>query len=150
MRADTICRAVFPRVSPNNGRPGNLLTQAIATSDPDDFGMMRPAQLFGALNWRLEKAPGQRIDRWPSPLAITPEYEAEALRDMIRADAWAVEHFAQFLTMVEEVTSDNPKAPRRDHCGRGRGHQVDRPRHGSLWRPHAPCRSRSEASSPIR
>ena len=93
----------------NNGRPGNLLTQAIATSDPDDFGMMRPAQLFGALNWRLEKAPGQRIDRWPSPLAITPEYEAEALRDMIRADAWAVEHFAQFLTMVEEVTSDNPK-----------------------------------------
>ena len=39
-----------------------------------------------------------------------PEYEAEALRDMIRADAWAVEHFAQFLTMVEEVTSDNPSA----------------------------------------
>ena len=93
----------------NNGRPGNLLTQAIVTSDPDDFGMMRPAQLFGALNWRLEKAPGQMIDRWPSPLAVAPEYEAEALRDMIRADAWAVEHFAQFLTMVEEVTSDNPK-----------------------------------------
>ena len=29
----------------NNGRPGNLLTEAIVTSDPDDFGMMRPAQL---------------------------------------------------------------------------------------------------------
>lgn len=93
----------------NNGRPGNLLTQAIATSDSDDFGMMRPAQLFGALNWCLEKAPGQMIDRWPSPLAIAPAYQAEALRDMVRADAWAVEHFAQFLTMVEEVTADNPK-----------------------------------------
>ena len=57
----------------NNGRPGNLLTQAIATCDPDDFGMMRPAQLFGALNWCLEKAPGQMIDRWPSPLAIAPD-----------------------------------------------------------------------------
>lgn len=93
----------------NNGRPGNLLTQAIATCDPDDFGMMRPAQLFGALNWCLEKAPGQMIDRWPSPLAIAPDYQADALRDMVRADGWAVEHFAQFLTMVEEVTADNPK-----------------------------------------
>lgn len=93
----------------NNGRPGNLLTQAIATSDPDDFGMMRPAQLFGALNWCLEKAPGQMIDRWPSPLAIAPDYQADALRDMVRADVWAAEHFAQFLTMVEEVTADNPK-----------------------------------------
>lgn len=93
----------------NNGRPGNLLTEAIATSDPDDFGTMRPAQLLGALNWRLEKAPGKTIGRWAAPLEVAPGFEADALRDMVRGDAWAVAHFAEFLAMVEQVTAPTPK-----------------------------------------
>ena len=93
----------------NNGRPGNLLTEAIATSDPDDFGTMRPAQLLGALNWRLEKAPGKTIGRWAAPLEVAPGFEADALREMVRGDAWAVAHFAEFLAMVEQVTAPAPK-----------------------------------------
>lgn len=88
----------------NNGRPGNLLTEAIVTSDPDDFGMMRPAQLLGATSWRLKKAPSQTLNQWSSPLEVDPGFEAEALQAMIKANAWAASIFPKFLTMVEEVT----------------------------------------------
>ena len=93
----------------NNGRPGNLLTEAIATSDPDDFGMMRPAQFLGARNWSLKKAPSQTLPRWAAPLEVTQDFETDALRDMVKNDAWAVAHFAEFLTMVEQVTDETPK-----------------------------------------
>ena len=93
----------------NNGRPGNLLTEAIATSDPDDFGMMRPAQFLGARNWSLKKASSQTLPRWAAPLDVTQDFEADALSDMVKNDAWAVAHFAEFLAVVEQVTDETPK-----------------------------------------
>lgn len=35
----------------NGGREGNQLTHAIVTEDPDTYGSLRPAQLFGAPFW---------------------------------------------------------------------------------------------------
>jgi len=93
----------------NNGRPGNLLTQAITTSDSDDFGSMRPAQLFGAVNWRLETAPGKRTDQWAAPLDVDPDFHADALRQMVKDDPWAADHLPDFLSMVEQVTAEKPK-----------------------------------------
>lgn len=93
----------------NNGRPGNILTQAIATSDADDFGGLRPAQLFGAVNWALEKAPSKNIEQWAPPLEIHPDFTAEALAEMVKADAWASEHLPAYLSMVEQVTAETAK-----------------------------------------
>ncbi len=97
---------LFQRVSPTMG-DGNLLTQAIATSDPDDFGMMR-LQFLGARNWSRLKAPSRSTNS-VGGAAVLRDFEADALRDMVRADAWAVAHFAEFLTMVEQVTDETFK-----------------------------------------
>jgi hypothetical protein len=93
----------------NSGRPGNQLTQAIVTSDPDDFVPYRPAQLYGALEWSLRKAPGSRLDPWVTPLEIRPEFEAAALLEYVRADAWAAAVLPQFLTMLDEALATPPK-----------------------------------------
>ncbi len=93
----------------NNGRPGNLLTEAITTSDSDDFGAMRPAQLFGAENWRLEKAEGKSVPQWAAPLKVSPDFEAESLCTMVKNDPWAREHLAEYLSMIEQVTAAEPK-----------------------------------------
>ncbi|MBL7489628.1 hypothetical protein I6A60_05490 [Frankia sp. AgB1.9] len=93
----------------NSGRPGNQLTQAIVTSDLDDFVPYRPAQLYGALTWNLAKAPGAQLDPWTSPLEIRPEFEAAALMEYLRADTWAVGVLPQFLTMLDGVLADEPR-----------------------------------------
>ncbi len=93
----------------NNGRPGNLLTEAVTTSDSDDFGSMRPAQLFGAENWRLEKVEGKSVPQWAAPLKVSPDFESESLCAMIKDDPWAQEHLAEYLSMIEQVTAAEPK-----------------------------------------
>lgn len=93
----------------NNGRPGNLLTQAITTSESDDFGAMRPAQLFGAVKWDLKKAADKHIGQWATPLEIASEFEADALCQMVKSDTWATKHLTDFLSMIEQVTAADPK-----------------------------------------
>ncbi|EIV94662.1 hypothetical protein [Frankia sp. QA3] len=93
----------------NSGRPGNQVTQAIVTSDPDDFVPYRPAQLYGALEWSLEKALGSRLDPWVTPLEIRPEFEVASLQEYVRDDEWAVAVLPQFLTMLDEVLAAEPK-----------------------------------------
>ncbi|MBX6388710.1 MAG: hypothetical protein IRZ08_06885 [Frankia sp.] len=92
----------------NSGRPGNQLTQVIVTSDLDDFVPYRPAQLFGARNWRLEKAPSSRIIPWATPLEVRPEFEATALREYVLADEWAAEVLPRFLTMIDQTLGADP------------------------------------------
>lgn len=45
------------------GREGNQLTHAIVTDDPAAYGLVRPAQLFGAPFWTVEPAPDTRCPR---------------------------------------------------------------------------------------
>ncbi|MFV0459460.1 MAG: hypothetical protein ACK5MT_11920 [Actinomycetales bacterium] len=93
----------------NNGRDGNQLTQTIVTSDPDDFVPYRPAQLYGATEWTLEKAPSTAIDPWITPLEIKPEFEVAALEAMVTEDEWASTVLPHFLTMIEEAVAVEPK-----------------------------------------
>lgn len=93
----------------NNGRPGNVLTEAIVTGDPDDLGGFRPAQLFGAVNWQLEKAASRSLEAWAAPLEIQEEFQSEALRAMVLDDPWAMAELPAFLTMVEQVSDPTPK-----------------------------------------
>ncbi|MEV4346690.1 GTPase-associated protein 1-related protein [Actinoplanes sp. NPDC049596] len=45
---------------PTGGREGNQLTHAIATDDPGAYGLVRPAQLFGAPFWTTVPAPAKQ------------------------------------------------------------------------------------------
>lgn len=92
----------------NSGRPGNQVTQVITTSDPDDFIPYRPAQLYGALQWTLEKAPGPDPDPWVTPLEVRPEFEVDALQEMVTGDAWATRVLPHYLTMIDAALGPTP------------------------------------------
>lgn len=93
----------------NNGRPGNQITQAIVTSDPDDFVPYRPAQLYGAAEWTLEKAPSSTADAWVTPLEIRPEFEVPALEALVASDEWAASVLPYYLTMMDAAIAAEPK-----------------------------------------
>ncbi|GHC76058.1 hypothetical protein GCM10007079_12010 [Nocardiopsis terrae] len=92
----------------NSGRPGNQVTQVIATSDPDDFVPYRPAQLYGALQWNLEKASGPEPAPWVTPLEVRPEFEVDALQEMVGGDEWAARVLPQYLTMIDASLGSAP------------------------------------------
>jgi hypothetical protein len=93
----------------NSGRPGNQITQAIVTSDSDDFVPYRPAQLYGAAEWALEKAPSSASDAWVTPLEIRPEFEVAALEALVARDEWAASVLPYYLTMIDAATAAEPK-----------------------------------------
>ncbi len=95
--------------STNSGRPGNQITQAIVTSDPDDLVPYRPAQLYGATEWTLEKAPGIASNPWVTPLEIRPEFEVAALEALVRGDEWGGTVLPHFLTMIDAAMAAEPK-----------------------------------------
>ena len=92
----------------NSGRPGNQLTQAIITSDPDDLVPYRPAQLYGATGWTLERAPGPSSDAWVTPLEVRPEFELAALETLVISDEWAVSVLPHYLTMIDAAIAAEP------------------------------------------
>ncbi|CUR58045.1 conserved hypothetical protein [metagenome] len=93
----------------NSGRPGNQITQAIITSDPDDFVPYLPAQLYGAVDWTLEKAPASASDTWVTPLEIRPEFEVAALEALVTSDDWAASVLPHYLTMIDAAVGAEPK-----------------------------------------
>lgn len=91
-----------------SGRPGNQLTQVIVTSDPDDFVPYRPAQLYGAVGWTLEKSQGTASDPWVTPLEIRPEFEVSALEKLITLHEWAASILPHYLTMIDAAVAAEP------------------------------------------
>lgn len=92
----------------NSGRPGNQLTQTIVTSDTGDFVPYRPAQLYGAREWTLEKAARSELRAWVTPVELRPEFEVSALEEVVRADEWAAWVLPHFLTMLGEAVATEP------------------------------------------
>lgn len=93
----------------NSGRSGNQITQVIVTSDPDDFVPYRPAQLYGAADWTLEKAPRSSLDAWVTPVEIRPEFEVAALNALVSSNEWATSVLPHYLTMIDAATAAEPK-----------------------------------------
>lgn len=86
-------------------RQGNQVTQAITTTDRDDFGTYRPAQLYGAVRWDLQKSPDQHPAPWAAPLEISPEFEAQALQQLVAGSPAARALFPRFLTAIENAAA---------------------------------------------
>ena len=84
------------------GRPGNQLTQTLVSSDGVDFVPYRPAQVFGAARWTIQKAGSKLLDAWATPLEIDGEFEVAELKRTLLTDSWAHRSFAAYLTMVEQ------------------------------------------------
>lgn len=92
-----------------SGRPGNQLTQVIVTSENSDFVPYRPAQLFGAAEWSLTKAASRESAPWVTPLQISQEFEAHALRDLVLSDAWSSAILPHFITMIDAATASESR-----------------------------------------
>lgn len=93
----------------NNGRRGNQLTQAAVTGAADDLQPHRPAQLYGAKHWALEKADGTVCEPWFAPLELDPAFEAEALLSALRNDPWMLQTLPAFLSMITDALAAHPK-----------------------------------------
>lgn len=88
----------------HNGRRGNQLTQAALTRSADDLGAHRPAQILGAVNWRLEKAASASSETWTAPLELSPAFETEAILELLE-DEWVRGVLPSYLTMLEQTHS---------------------------------------------
>lgn len=90
----------------NSGRSGNQLTQTVVTREEDDIHPYRPAQIWAARNWRLEKAPSSRSEKWFAPLEIDEAFEGEALIAMLREDPWAAATLPLYLSMLHAALDE--------------------------------------------
>ncbi len=89
-----------------SGRPGNQLTQAIATSDPYDILPLRPAQLFSTPMWSCVRPQTQELPAWSPPLEIASEFEVGFLHELVADDSWSRSALASILTMLEQTQSE--------------------------------------------
>ncbi|WP_409430728.1 hypothetical protein ACJEIK_28255 [Mycobacterium sp. SMC-16] len=92
-------------------RPGNQITQTIATADSDDFVPYRPAQLYAASQWQLSRETGgKQIAAWPTPLEIDAAYEPDELKAaLVTGSPFGASFLPRFLTMVEQAVADPGK-----------------------------------------
>lgn len=93
----------------NNGRRGNQLTQAIVTDSVEDLQPYRPAQLYAAQHWQLQKADSKACEQWFAPVEIDSSFEDEALLDALRDDPWMWQTLPTFLTMIADAISGQHK-----------------------------------------
>lgn len=88
-----------------SGRPGNQISQAVVTNDVIDILPVRPAQLYSAPNWRLEKVTGTYLEGWQTPLEVAPEFDVEGLRELATSDPRLARLLPVVLTMGEQAAA---------------------------------------------
>ncbi|MDQ1292766.1 MAG: hypothetical protein QG608_646, partial [Actinomycetota bacterium] len=70
----------------SGSREGNQVTHAVVTRDPESYGLVRPAQLFGADWWIPEPVEGTVCPPVGFPRALEPglgDFDLERLRDFV-------------------------------------------------------------------
>ncbi|MGC5031774.1 GTPase-associated protein 1-related protein [Micromonospora sp. DT229] len=93
----------------NGGREGNQLTHGIVTTDPADYGEVRPAQLFGAPFWTGTPAP--TTDCPPVPVGWTPgPITVPAVQEFVRDTPRGVELLVALLSTLHRL--DEPDGRR--------------------------------------
>ncbi|MDQ3152487.1 MAG: GTPase-associated protein 1-related protein [Actinomycetota bacterium] len=86
-------RGVYLGAEANGVREGNQFTHAVTTVDPEDYGLIRPAQLWDAPWWSVQPATSTECD----PIAAQPEqgpWGIDAIREWVLgqpdAEDWLV------------------------------------------------------------
>jgi hypothetical protein len=92
----------------NGSREGNQLTHSVITNDPDDYGLVRPAQLFGAQFWTSEPIDGTACppveDLQPGP------FDASSIQEFVAAHADGARLLGALVTTLQHV--QEPQARR--------------------------------------
>ncbi len=86
----------------NGTREGNQFTHAVITRDPADYGLVRPAQLWGAPWWACEPAPATAL----TELAAHPEpgpLDVETVRDRVRAAEGGQARLTALLSAIHHL-----------------------------------------------
>ena len=88
----------------NGSREGNQLTHSIVTTDPETYGLVRPAQLFDAPFWTTVAAPGtscpQVADGWqPGP------FDAESAQRFVSTGPGGADRLIALLSAVDRLRS---------------------------------------------
>jgi hypothetical protein len=86
----------------NGGREGNQLTHGIITRNPAAYGLIRPAQLFGAPFWTVEPATSTTCepvaDGWePGP------FDAEEAQEFVLAAARGADRLRALVSVLDRV-----------------------------------------------
>jgi hypothetical protein len=93
----------------NGGREGNQLTHGIVTADPAAYGLVRPAQLFGAPFWTAEPAGTTSCqpvaDGWePGP------FDAEAAQEFVLAEPRGADRLRALVSALDRAgEADAPR-----------------------------------------
>jgi len=87
------------------GREGNQLTHALATSDPAAYGLVRPAQLFGASFWTTVPAPTKECPALAAGWQPGPFGVPEAQR-FVRAQERGADLLAALLSELRRTDRD--------------------------------------------
>lgn len=86
-------RGVYLGSEVNGAREGNQFTHAVATVDPEAYGLIRPAQLWDAPWWSVQPAAGTECDPVPTPPEQGP-WGIDAIREWVLgqpdAEEWLV------------------------------------------------------------
>jgi hypothetical protein len=75
-------RGIYLGREANGVREGNQFTHAVATADADAYGVIRPAQLWGAPWWSERPAPGTECDPVDAEPEIGP-WGVDAVREWV-------------------------------------------------------------------
>src|SRR5262249_55629546 len=89
-------------------REGNQLTHSVITTDPDAYGLLRPAQLFGAQFWRSEPVDGTSCP--PVEDVQTGPFDASSIQEFVAAQGDGAGLLGVLVTTLEPV--QQPKARR--------------------------------------
>lgn len=94
----------------NGTRQGNQFTHAVVTRDPADYGLVRPAQMWGAPWWAVEPASGTGLASLPAHPAPGP-LDTETVRDRVREAPDGEERLVALLSAVHHLADpDNRRS----------------------------------------
>jgi hypothetical protein len=87
----------------NGTREGNQFTHAVVTRDPADYGLVRPAQLWGAPWWATAPARATVLDELAPHPAPGP-LDVETVRDRVRATDGGQARLTALLSAIHHLT----------------------------------------------
>ncbi|MGC7101131.1 GTPase-associated protein 1-related protein [Amycolatopsis lurida] len=101
-------RGIYLGTEANGMREGNQFTHAITTGDPEAYGQLRPAQLWGAPWWAERPAPTTRCE------GVGPEpqpgpWTAHAVRSWVAGQPGAEDFLIAVVSALSALRSDSPQ-----------------------------------------